>query len=130
MTTRRDNPDGSLWRVAVGGFNRILVDDVSKATVDSHADLTFPQPARIRVWKEVADVCETFLVGHCGRALPSSALSAAVLKADESLEMKFLDILGDRILKSQIDAPLDVITLSTRFFCSIFTIIPVNNALV
>nr|XP_027114416.1 protein MON2 homolog isoform X2 [Coffea arabica] len=108
MATRRDNPDGSLWRLAVDGFNNILVDDVIKVTVDS-SDLTFPRTARIRVWKEVADVYEIFLVSHCGRALPSSALSVAVLKADESLEMNVLDILGDKILKSQIDAPIDIL---------------------
>ena len=114
MATRRDNPDGSLWRLAVDGFNNILVDDVIKVTVDS-SDLTFPRTARIRVWKEVADVYEIFLVSHCGRALPSSALSVAVLKADESLEMNVLDILGDKILKSQIDAPIDVIPLHLIF---------------
>ncbi|KAL3516234.1 hypothetical protein ACH5RR_023136 [Cinchona calisaya] len=108
MATRRDNPDGSLWRLAVDGFNHILVDDVSKVTVDSR-DLAFPRPARIRVWKDVADVYEIFLVGHCGRALSSSALSVAVLKADESLEMNVLDILGDKILISQIDAPVDIL---------------------
>lgn len=109
MTTRRDNPGGSLWRLAVEGFNRILLDDVNKVAASSQADLTVRRPARIRVWKEVADVYEFFLAGQCGRALSSSALSATMLKEDELLEMNILDILGDKILKSQIDAPLDIL---------------------
>lgn len=111
MTTRRDSPDGALWRSAVEGFNRILVDDISKLP-NCGPELTVSRPARIRIWKEVADVYEIFLVGYCGRAIHSESLSAASLKADESLEMNILDILGDRILKSQLDAPLDVIFFS------------------
>ncbi|GMP60728.1 hypothetical protein CsSME_00023471 [Camellia sinensis var. sinensis] len=107
MTTRRDNPEGGLWRLAVEGFNRILVDDVSKLTTNCGPDTTVSRPARIRIWKEVADVYERFLVGYCGRALPSNSMSATVLKSDESLEMNILDILGDKILKSEIDAPSD-----------------------
>ncbi|KAL5770732.1 hypothetical protein ACOSP7_014886 [Xanthoceras sorbifolium] len=109
MTTRRDNPDSSLWRVAVEGFNRILVDDVSKLSVSGKEDSRINRPARLRFWKEVADVYEIFLVGYCGRALSSNSLSAAVLNADESLEMSMLDILGDKILKSPIDAPNDIL---------------------
>lgn len=120
MTTRRDNPGGSLWRLAVEGLNRVVLDDVSKVTIDSQEDQTIQRPARVRVWKEVADVYESFLAGHCGRALSYSALSATVLKADELLEMNILDILGDKILKSQIDVPLDVISLPT---CSITSMI-------
>lgn len=108
MTTRRDSPDGALWRSAVEGFNRILVDDISKLP-NCGPELTDSRPARIRIWKEVADVYEIFLVGYCGRAIHSESLSAASLKADESLEMNILDILGDRILKSQLDAPLDIL---------------------
>ncbi|KAJ4719601.1 Protein MON2-like protein [Melia azedarach] len=66
MTTRRDNPDSSLWRLAVEGFNRILADDVI---------LSLP----------------------------------VAVAADESLEMSILDILGDKILKSPIDAPFDIL---------------------
>ncbi|XP_047315251.1 protein MON2 homolog isoform X2 [Impatiens glandulifera] len=106
MTTRRDNPDAALWRVAVEGFNRILVD-VSKTKIDGGTDSS--KPARISMWKEVADIYDIFLVGYCGRALPSNSLSAAMLKADELLEMKVLDVLGDNILKSQIDAPPDIL---------------------
>ncbi|THF94938.1 hypothetical protein TEA_007883 [Camellia sinensis var. sinensis] len=109
MTTRRDNPEGGLWRLAVEGFNRILVDDVSKLTTNCGPDTTVSRPARIRIWKEVADVYERFLVGYCGRALPSNSMSATVLKSDESLEMNILDILGDKILKSEIDAPSDIL---------------------
>uniref|UniRef100_A0A5B7BVG9 Protein MON2 homolog n=1 Tax=Davidia involucrata TaxID=16924 RepID=A0A5B7BVG9_DAVIN len=105
MTTRRDSPDNALWRLAVEGFNRILVDEVSTLTINCGPDPSISRPARIRIWKEVADVYEIFLIGYCGRALPSNSLSDVALKADESLEMNILDILGDKILKSQIDAP-------------------------
>lgn len=109
MTTRRDNPDGALWRLAVEGFNRILVDDASKSAINSGLDSGASKPARTRIWKEVADVYEVFLVGYCGRALPSDdSFSTVDVKADESLEMTVLDVLGDRILKSPIDAPSDV----------------------
>lgn len=109
MTTRRDNPDSSLWRLAVEGFNHILVDDVTKLAANFWQDMKISRPARLRVWKEVADVYEIFLVGYCGRALPSNSLSAVALSgADEPLEMSILDILGDKILKSPIDAPFDV----------------------
>ncbi|KAI9098922.1 hypothetical protein K1719_024689 [Acacia pycnantha] len=83
MTTRRDNPDSALW--------------------------SFSKPARTRIWKEIADVYEIFLVGYCGRALPSNSLSALVLEADESLEMSMLKVLGDTVLKLPIDAPTDIL---------------------
>ncbi|KAI8555868.1 hypothetical protein RHMOL_Rhmol05G0207500 [Rhododendron molle] len=111
MTTRRDSPEGSLWRLAVEGFNRVLVDDTSKLTATRGSDQIIGKPSRIRLWKEVADVYEIFLLGYCGRALPPNSLSTSTLAADESLEMNVLDILGDKILKSQIDAPPDVIFL-------------------
>ncbi|KAL6005243.1 hypothetical protein ACLOJK_005805 [Asimina triloba] len=111
MSTRRDNPDGTLWRLAVGGFNRVLVDDVNKQNIEKGTD-----PSRIRMWKEVADVCEIFLIGSCGRALPSNTLTHAALKADELLEMTILNVLGDEILKKQIDAPIDVILLPTQSY--------------
>ncbi|OMO62280.1 hypothetical protein CCACVL1_22908 [Corchorus capsularis] len=109
MTTRRDNPDGALWRIAVEGFNRVLVDDVSKLAADSGLDLKTSKPARLRIWKEVADIYEIFLVGYCGRALPSNSLSAVTLKGDESLEMTLLNVLGEKILKSPIDAPIEIL---------------------
>ena len=111
MITRRDNPNGALWRSAVEGFNRIVVDDVCKLAVDGGLDSSISKASRTRIWKEVADVYEIFLVGYCGRALPSDSPSIAVVKADESLEMTTLDILGDKILKSPIDAPHDVMFL-------------------
>jgi hypothetical protein len=109
MTTRRDNPDGSLWRVAVEGFNRIIVDDVSGFTLNCGTDSKISKTASMRIWKEVADVYEMFLVGYCGRAIPSNSLSSEALRADEALEMTILNILGDKILKSPIDAPSEVI---------------------
>ncbi|KAG8391013.1 hypothetical protein BUALT_Bualt01G0143800 [Buddleja alternifolia] len=109
MTTRRDDPDGKLWRFAVDGFHRILIDDVSKLNPAFGTDVAMTRSSRVHVWKEVADVYELFLVGHCGRAVPSNALSAAARETDESLEMKILDILGDKILRSE-NVPLDVIS--------------------
>ncbi|KAK7391922.1 hypothetical protein VNO78_20346 [Psophocarpus tetragonolobus] len=106
MTTRRDNPDCSLWRLAIEGFNRVLVDYVTKLT-NGGPDSSISKPVRMRIWKEIADVYEIFLIGYCGRALPSNSLSAVVLEADESLEMSILNILGDTILKLPVDTPTD-----------------------
>lgn len=111
MTTRRDNPDGSLWRSAVEGFNLVLADDFCKFSGNFGSDSRISRPIRTRVWKEIADVYEIFLVGYCGRAIPSNSLSAAAHKADEALEMTILDVLVDKILKSPTDAPVDVIFL-------------------
>ncbi|CAK7340899.1 unnamed protein product [Dovyalis caffra] len=120
MTTRRDNPDGSLWRVAVEGFNRIIVDDVCGFTMNCGKDSKISKTASMRIWKEVADVYEIFLVGYCGRAIPSNSLSSEVLKADEALEMTILNILGDQILKSPIDAPSEILLrlISTMDRCA------------
>ncbi|KAK9160994.1 hypothetical protein Syun_007335 [Stephania yunnanensis] len=109
MTTRRDNPEAALWRLAVEGFNHILVGNVSGDNVGYCLDSSITRPARIHFWKEVADVYETFLLGSCGRALPSKALSSAAFKDDEILEITFLDFLGDKILKAETDASDDVI---------------------
>ncbi|KAL5566940.1 hypothetical protein UlMin_030104 [Ulmus minor] len=109
MTMRRDNPDCALWRLAVEGFNRILVDDVCDLAADGGLDSSISKPVRTRIWKEVADVYEIFLIGYCGRALPSNSLPTVTVKADESLEMITVDILGDKILKLPIDAPSDIL---------------------
>ena len=71
-------------------------------------DSKISKPARLHIWKEVADVYKIFLVGYCGRALPSNCLSAATLKDDKSLEMTIVNILGQEILKSPVDAPIEV----------------------
>ncbi|CAA0836755.1 ARM repeat superfamily protein [Striga hermonthica] len=105
MTTRRDDPDGTLWRIAVEGFHRLLIDDVKKLKPESCTDHSITRLQRVHVWKEVADVYELFLVGHCGRALPSNKVS----EIDESLEMNILDILGDKILGSDTDIPVDIL---------------------
>lgn len=115
MNTRRDNPKGSLWRVAVEGFNHVLVDDASREIKDYIKDPNTYRSARVRLWKEVADVYEIFLVGSCGRALTSDAPSAEVLKTDELIELTVLSVLGDKVLKSQIDAPLEVNYALDRF---------------
>lgn len=109
MTSRRDTPDAGLWRTAVEGFNRIVFDDASRLKMNSGPDASISRQARVRFWKEVADVYEVFLVGCCGRALPTDNLPAAAVKADESLEMTVLNILGDNILKSPIDASADIL---------------------
>ncbi|KAJ0968675.1 hypothetical protein J5N97_021552 [Dioscorea zingiberensis] len=67
------------------------------------------QPQGARFWKEVADVYETFLVGSCGRALPSDAPTVDVLKADEFIEINFLNVLGEKVLTTQMDAPTDIL---------------------
>ncbi|XP_061349388.1 uncharacterized protein LOC133294681 isoform X2 [Gastrolobium bilobum] len=108
MTTRRDNPDSALWRLSVEAFNRVVVDYVTKLT-NGGPDSSISKPVRTRIWKEIADIYEIFLVGYCGRALPSNSLSAVVLEADESLEMSILNILGDTVLKLPIDAPVDIL---------------------
>uniref|UniRef100_M4DVQ9 Protein MON2 homolog n=1 Tax=Brassica campestris TaxID=3711 RepID=M4DVQ9_BRACM len=109
MMTRRDNPDGSLWKVAAEGFNRLLVEDVKTCSVGGDTDLKTSKTARIRIWKEIGDVYEIFLVGYCGRALSSNSLPPAALKANETLEMALVDGLGDIILKSSVDAPREVL---------------------
>ncbi|KAK8546017.1 hypothetical protein V6N12_026821 [Hibiscus sabdariffa] len=107
MTRRRDDPDGSLWRLAVEGFNRILVDGVSKLALECGPDSKISKPARLRMWKEIADVYEIFLVGYCGRALPSNSRSVVSLKDDESLEMTIVNVLSEEILMSPIDASIE-----------------------
>lgn len=114
--TRRDNPDGALWRLAVERFNEILVDDIKRLTLNGGPSTSISKPARTRIWKEVADVYEIFLVGYCGRAIPSNSLSPVLLRADESLEMTILNVLGDEILKSSIDAPLNVIFFPNKAY--------------
>ncbi|KAK1432406.1 hypothetical protein QVD17_09302 [Tagetes erecta] len=110
MITRRENPDGGLWGLAVKSFNQLLVDDISKLANGTIPDVSNSnRPARIRLWKEVADVYEIFLVGYCGRALPSSSLAAISKEDDESLEMELLDVLGDKILMSDIDASPEIL---------------------
>ncbi|KAF5791184.1 putative mon2, dimerization and cyclophilin-binding domain, guanine nucleotide exchange factor [Helianthus annuus] len=110
MITRRENPDGGLWGLAVKSFNQLLVDDINSFANGSRPDVSNSnKPARIRLWKEVADVYEIFLVGYCGRALPSSSLAAISKEDDESLEMELLDVLGDKILLSDIDASPDIL---------------------
>ncbi|XP_010256047.1 PREDICTED: protein MON2 homolog isoform X2 [Nelumbo nucifera] len=109
MTTRRDNPDCTLWRLAVEGFNRILIEDVIRESMDFGPDSDIIQPLRIRLWKEIADVYEVFLMGSCGHALPSNSVSLVALKADESLEIIILNVLGDKILKTKTDAPTDIL---------------------
>lgn len=109
MMTRRDHPDGAIWRLAVEGFNRIVIDEVNKLTMNGGPTSNISKTTRMHIWKEVANVYEIFLIGYCGRALPSNSLSPVALKADESLEIAVLDILGDMILKSPIDAPPNIL---------------------
>ncbi|CAJ1976202.1 unnamed protein product [Sphenostylis stenocarpa] len=108
MTTRRDNPDSALWRLSVEAFNCLLVDYITNITSGA-PDSNISKPVRTRIWKEIADVYEIFLIGYCGRALPSNSLSAVVLEADESLEMSILNILGDTILKLPVGTPTDIL---------------------
>ncbi|KAH9318494.1 hypothetical protein KI387_020263, partial [Taxus chinensis] len=114
MATRRDLPDGSLWRTSVEVFNRILIEDIISLQSNSECsgtqvDLHCSGPGRPRFWKEVADAYETFLVGCCGRVFPSELVPPVSLKADESIEATVLDVLCNRVLKSCIDAPVEVL---------------------
>ncbi|KAH9611103.1 hypothetical protein KSS87_001279, partial [Heliosperma pusillum] len=109
MTTRRDCPDSAVWRLAVEGFNHVLISDIRLLSQKSEALSSISTAAKNRIWKEIADIYEIFLVGYCGRALSSNSMSTAALKADMSLDMAILSTLGDKILKSQIDAPFDIL---------------------
>lgn len=114
MATRRDLPEGSLWRTSVEVFNRMLIEDITSLQSDSdclrtQVDLHGSGLGRPRFWKEVADAYETFLVGCCGRVFPSELVPSVTLKADESIEATVLDILCNRLLKSCIDAPTEVL---------------------
>ncbi|CAN6439754.1 unnamed protein product [Victoria cruziana] len=109
MITRRDHPDGMLWRQAVEGMNRVITDDIDTLQDYQKPDLDISRPIRTRFWKEVADVYELFLVGSCGRALPSGVCSSTALIADEKLEMAVLDVLSDKILKTNVDAPPEIL---------------------
>ncbi|KAG0481264.1 hypothetical protein HPP92_012122 [Vanilla planifolia] len=108
MNTRRDNPGGSLWRVAVEGFNRLLIVDLIHADIEKKMDPHIYRQARARLWKEIADVYEIFLVGSCGRALSSDGKVEA-FKADELIDMNVLNVLTDKILKGNIDAPVEIL---------------------
>lgn len=108
MNTRRDSPKGSLWRLAVEGFNRILICDLMEANNNINLDPLMYRHARARLWKEVADVYDIFLVGSCGRALSSDG-TAESLMADEVIEMTVLNVLADMILNGQIDAPVEIL---------------------
>ncbi|KAK9735345.1 hypothetical protein RND81_04G200200 [Saponaria officinalis] len=109
MTTRRDYPDGAVWRLAVEGFNHVLSRDISQLSLKRETHPSISTSTRNRIWKEIADVYEIFLVGYCGRALASNVMSASALKADISLDMAILSTLGDEILKSEIDASSDIL---------------------
>ncbi|KAJ3696126.1 hypothetical protein LUZ60_001503 [Juncus effusus] len=108
MNTRRDNPTGSLWRISLDCFNKLASDDFRTASFfannnNNKMDMNTYKLTRARVWKEISEVYDIFLVGSCGRALTSD-----VLKADELIEMNFLKVLGD-VLKCQIDAPFEIL---------------------
>ncbi|KAG1370129.1 hypothetical protein COCNU_15G004950 [Cocos nucifera] len=96
MSTGRDNPRGSLSRVAVVVFNHVLVDVASRAIMDYKKDPNTYQHARAHLWKEVADIYKIFLVGSCGHALSSNAPSAEVSKPDKLIEMAVLNVLVDK----------------------------------
>lgn len=98
MTTRRDSTDGSIWRLAVEGFNRIFVIDVGRLSQNGETHPCIRSARSRRLWKEAADIFEYFLVGYCGRALSSNVLSSIALEADISLDMAFLTILGNQLV--------------------------------
>nr|GEY72364.1 ribonuclease H [Tanacetum cinerariifolium] len=95
---------------AVKSFNKLLVNDVSKLKHQSGSDPSTYRHAIIR--KEVVDIYEIFLVGYCGRSFPSNPLVAVLKEDDESLKMELLDVLGDKIMMSDIDTSPNVMFLS------------------
>eukprot|EP00850_Spirogloea_muscicola_P022427 SM000294S10819 [mRNA] locus=s294:115581:128242:+ [translate_table: standard] len=125
MALRRDYPDAQLWHTAVVAFNsildNILMQDEQRSLkavqqqVD-HADqdsavILKASVERPRMWKELVNVYEKFLLGACGRALTVSsgqALPEDVQNADEALEIAVLDGLCDRVLTSCADASDEV----------------------
>ncbi|CAL9055746.1 unnamed protein product [Musa banksii] len=109
MSTRRDNPNGTLWKVAVDGFNCVLIDAITRVNSENKFDQNTYKSYRASLWNEVADVYEIFLVGSCGRVLSSRTLLVEALLADEVIEMNVLSTLGDKVLKSHIDAPLEIL---------------------
>ncbi|KAK8919157.1 hypothetical protein KSP39_PZI021138 [Platanthera zijinensis] len=118
MNTRRDNPKGSLWRLAVESFNRVLIHDLMVDTNNIKLDAHMYRHARTRIWKEIADVYDIFLIGSCGRALSFDGTLEA-LKADEMIEMNVLNVLSDMILEAQTDAPVEILQrlVSTLDLC-------------
>lgn len=119
MNTRRDNPTGSLWRISLDCFNKLVADDGrSPSLLDAKTETTAYRLTRARLWKKVADVYEIFLVGSCGRALTSD-----VLKADELIEMNFLKVLGEHVLKGQVDAPVEVHLLLLILLLELFRLL-------
>ncbi|GBG74470.1 hypothetical protein CBR_g18881 [Chara braunii] len=138
MAIRRDEPKLALWRTAVGGFEKVLETSLLPDSAtgrqgasyevrpeqQSHGlqhpvhsgslyvDADVEAGWRLRMWKEVVDLFEGFLVGTCGRAMITQAserISPDQQKADEQLEFLVLDLLCDKVLVSCQDAPMDVI---------------------
>eukprot|EP00850_Spirogloea_muscicola_P007731 SM000040S14743 [mRNA] locus=s40:68395:80992:+ [translate_table: standard] len=125
MALRRDYPDAQLWRTAVVAFNSILdiilMQDEQRSSkavqqqvdhADQDSDVILKASVeRPRMWKELVNVYEKFLLGACGRALtvPSGqALPEDVQNADEALEIAVLDGLCDRVLTTCADASDEV----------------------
>eukprot|EP00249_Psilotum_nudum_P022267 c28446_g1_i3 orf=509-5821(-) len=116
MSTRRDFPNNSLWRTAVGAFNQILSRNlfsvnITKQPLGQDGNELCSGSGRPRFWKDLTDVCETFLVGACGRAVtvPAEGIQQEILQADELLETNVLDVICNKLLKFCKDAPLEII---------------------
>ncbi|KAJ8475568.1 hypothetical protein OPV22_019295 [Ensete ventricosum] len=109
MSTRRDNPNGTLWKVAVDGFICVLINAITGVNSENKFDQNIYKSFRASLWNEVADVYEIFLIGSCGRVLSSRTPLVEALLADEVIEMNVLSTLGDKVLRSQIDAPLEIL---------------------
>ncbi|KAH7372647.1 hypothetical protein KP509_17G014700 [Ceratopteris richardii] len=117
MSTRRDFPFGTLWRVAATTFNRLLLEDLDSYSIMDVASKVQPDKlpngvGQMRFWKQLADIYEVFLGGSCGRAVIINAESTSedTIKADELLEQEVLETLCNQVLKSCQTAPHDVIT--------------------
>jgi hypothetical protein len=135
--TRRDMPDSDLWRVAVRSFKQILdsvlgapetapdwniasppaeaIDSASienwtealQRRLDSQTPETLGELGRPRLWKELAELFEEFLLGACGKP-QLGGVPADVAKSDEQLEGVALDTLCERVLAHCREAPEEV----------------------
>lgn len=128
MLLRRDTPEGQLWRTALRAQVAILEtslqpDDATSAfPPDSPGETANESPPKARLWRELADLFEKFLLGTCGRAVaqPSSSLpTPESLTADEELENLLLNCLCSKVLSRCLTSPPEVSPIySPHFFFS------------
>lgn len=137
MITRRDAPDSDLWRVAVRCLKQVLdaalgtpesspdwnIASPTAEAVDSSSleDWTAALQRRLegdpsealgelgrpRLWKELAQLFEDFLLGACGKPA-LGGIPPETARSDEQLEGVALDALCERLLAHCREAPDEV----------------------